>query len=163
MKQKQTATSKKTFVRSNLMVWIITAITLSIGAWLIFQKPAIAEEIVVYKSPTCGCCNDWIKHLKENGFSVEAHNKQNMSEIKNELGVPRRLQSCHTAKVNGYVIEGHVPADLITKMLREKPQIKGLSVPGMPMGSPGMEGPRKDDYDIVMFSENGKTSVYASR
>ncbi|MET0082856.1 MAG: DUF411 domain-containing protein [Sedimenticola sp.] len=163
MKQKQATSSKKTFVRPDVTVWFITAITLLLGAWLILQKPVSAEEIVVYKSPTCGCCNDWIKHLEKNGFSVKAHDKNNMSEIKQELGVPRRLQSCHTAKVNGYVIEGHVPADLISKMLREKPQIKGLSVPGMPMGSPGMEGPRKDDYNIVTFTESGKTSVYASR
>ncbi|MES9870093.1 MAG: DUF411 domain-containing protein [Sedimenticola sp.] len=163
MKQKQTTSSKKTFVRPDVIVWFITAITLSLGAWLALKNTASAEEIVVYKSPTCGCCNDWIKHLEKNGFSVQAHDKNIMSEIKQELGVPRRLQSCHTAKVNGYVIEGHVPADLISKMLREKPQIKGLSVPGMPMGSPGMEGPRKDDYNIVTFTESGKTSVYASR
>ncbi|MET0100089.1 MAG: DUF411 domain-containing protein [Sedimenticola sp.] len=163
MKQKQTTSSKKTFVRPDVTVWFITAITLLLGAWLILQKPVSAEEIVVYKSPTCGCCNDWIKHLEKNGFSVQAHDKNNMSEIKQELGVPRRLQSCHTAQVNGYVIEGHVPADLISKMLREKPQIQGLSVPGMPMGSPGMEGPRKDDYNIMTFTESGKTSVYASR
>ena len=121
------------------------------------------HNIVVYKSPSCGCCKEWVKHLKNNGFSVEVHNQQNVAPIKRELGVPARLQSCHTAKVGDYVIEGHVPADLISKLLVEKPKIKGLAVPGMPMGSPGMEGPRKDDYDIVTFSENGRTSIYASR
>lgn len=119
--------------------------------------------MVVYKSPTCGCCKNWVNHLKENGYSVEVHNQRNMNSIKSELGVPRHLQSCHTAKVGGYVVEGHVPADVIGRLLKEKPQIKGLAVPGMPMGSPGMEGPRKDAYDILTFQENGRNTVYSSR
>jgi hypothetical protein len=86
-----------------------------------------------------------------------------MSPIKTELGVPRHLQSCHTATVGGYVLEGHVPAEEIARLLKEKPQIKGLAVPGMPMGSPGMDGPRKDAYDVVTFQENGRTTVFASR
>ena len=122
-----------------------------------------AADVVVYKSPTCGCCKNWISHLQENGFTVEVHNRHDMSPIKSELGVPRHLQSCHTAKVGDYVVEGHVPAEEIARLLDEKPAVMGLAVPGMPMGSPGMEGPRKDAYDILTFQKNGRTSVYARR
>ena len=116
----------------------------------------------MYKSPTCGCCSEWIKHLEENGFSVKAEDLRNVNQIKAELGVPNKLRSCHTAKIGDYVIEGHVPAQEITRLLKERPQVKGLAVPGMPMGSPGMEGPRKDRYDVLTFDKNGKSSVYAS-
>ncbi|MEN8167256.1 MAG: DUF411 domain-containing protein [Pseudomonadota bacterium] len=133
------------------------------SSMLLIAQPAEAADVVIYKSPTCGCCKNWVSHLQENGFTVEVHERRNMSPIKTELGVPRQLQSCHTAKVGGYVVEGHVPADVITRLLKEKPPVKGLAVPGMPMGSPGMEGPRKDPYDILTFQESGKTSVYASR
>lgn len=119
--------------------------------------------MVVYKSPSCGCCKKWVSHLEQNGYTVEVHDQSNLSSIKAEMGVPRRMQSCHTAKVGGYVVEGHVPADVIARLLKEKPQIRGLVVPGMPMGSPGMEGSRKDPYDVFAFQENGKTTVYASR
>ncbi|MCU7815730.1 MAG: DUF411 domain-containing protein [Candidatus Thiodiazotropha sp. (ex Rostrolucina anterorostrata)] len=121
-----------------------------------------AADIVVYKSPTCGCCSAWIKHLQKNGFSVEMHDRKNMQLVKNSLGVPNHLQSCHTALVGGYIVEGHVPADDITRLLKEKPAVKGVTVPGMPMGSPGMEGPRKDKYDVLTFEKNGKTRVYSS-
>ena len=144
-------------------IWILTGILLITGGVLLNQQPSKAADIVVYKSPTCGCCKSWIQHLKTNGFSVEIHDQTNMSPIKNELGVPSKLQSCHTAKVGDYIIEGHVPADLITRLLKEKPNVKGLAVPGMPMGSPGMEGPRKDPYDVVTFQENGTSRVYAHR
>ena len=129
---------------------------------MLIQQPATAEEVVVYKSPTCGCCGDWIKHLQSNGYKVTVHDRQNLNPIKAEMGVPRRLQSCHTAKVGDYVIEGHVPAEDIARLLQEKPQVAGLTVPGMPMGSPGMEGPRKDPYDVLTFQRNGRTAVYAS-
>ena len=126
-------------------------------------RPAWAADVVVYKSPTCGCCNKWVTHLEKHGFRVETHDERNMSRIKSELGVPRYLHSCHTAKVGDYIVEGHVPADEITRLLSEKPGVRGLAVPGMPMGSPGMEGPRKDAYDILTFDEAGRTSVFASR
>ena len=94
---------------------------------------------------------------------MEARDRTDMNPVKAVIGVPRHLRSCHTAVVDGYVVEGHVPADLITRMLTEKPDIKGLAVPGMPMGSPGMEGPRKDVYDVLTFDSKGRTSVYATR
>ncbi len=148
---------------TKLFSWIITGAAIFIGAILLQQKQSLAADIVVYKSPTCGCCNKWIDHMKANGFTVEAHNNPDMQPIKQRIGVPSNLQSCHTAVVDGYVFEGHVPADVVIRMLKEKPAIKGLAVPGMPMGSPGMEGSRKDAYDVVTFDQDGRTTVYTSR
>ncbi len=144
---------------------LLVAGGLLLGSILPVQKSAQAADIVVYKSPTCGCCKKWVSHLEQNGYTVEVHNqnRNTLNSIKAEMGVPRGLQSCHTAKVGGYVIEGHVPADVIARLLKEKPQIKGVAVPGMPMGSPGMAGPRRDSYDVLALQENGKTSVFASR
>ena len=113
-------------------------------------------EITVYKSPTCGCCSKWITHLEDNGFKVFARDVANVDPVKVENGLPYGLGSCHTGLVNGYVIEGHVPASDIHRLLEEKPAIKGLAVPGMPIGSPGMEqGDKKDAYDVVAFDEEG--------
>lgn len=120
-------------------------------------------EITVYKSATCGCCKKWIAHLEDNNFQVNAVNVANVNQYKQEYGVSRELASCHTAIVDGYVIEGHVPAADIQKLLTEKPKVKGLSVPGMPVGSPGMEqGNRKDPYNVVSFDEAGNKKVFNS-
>lgn len=150
--------------KSTLWVWLGALGVAAIAGLLFFQtqKPA-AAEIVVYKSPTCGCCSKWVTHLEQSGFTVAAHNRSDMPQIKRTYGVPQQAQSCHTAKVGGYVIEGHVPADVIARLLREKPDIKGLAVPGMPMGSPGMEGPRKDPYDVVALGRDGSMTVYERR
>ena len=162
MKKQKIMKSNQSSAYGKLVAWL-TGVTLMMSSLLLIAQPANAADVVVYKSPTCGCCKNWISHLQENGFTVEVHNRRNMNPIKTELGVPRHLQSCHTATVGGYVLEGHVPADDIARLLKEKPAIKGLAVPGMPMGSPGMEGPRKDAYDVVTFRENGRTTVFASR
>jgi hypothetical protein len=148
-----------------LIALLITAGVVGLGSLLLNQKSAQAADIVVYKSSTCGCCKKWVSHLEQNGYTVEVHNqnRNKLSSIKAEMGVPRGLQSCHTAKIGGYVIEGHVPADEIARLLKEKPQIKGLVVPGMPMGSPGMEGPKQDSYDVLALQENGETSIFASK
>lgn len=119
--------------------------------------------ITVYKSPTCGCCSKWVDHLEENGFEVKAVDTQETAMMKMRYGVPADLSSCHTALVDGYVVEGHVPAEEIKRMLTEKPDVAGLAVPGMPMGSPGMEGSRVDSYDIMAFKKDGSRSIYASR
>lgn len=150
-------------VSGKITAWVFAIALITLGGWGLTQMPAKAADIVVYKSPTCGCCKAWVSHLEENGFTVETHDQVNMNPIKAEMGVPYQYRSCHTAKVGDYVIEGHVPADLIGKLLQEKPPIKGLAVPGMPMGSPGMEGPRKDDYDVMAFQANGKATIYSSR
>jgi len=155
--------SGKNEVSSRLTVWLATLGVLMGGVALMVSQGAGAADIVVYKSPTCGCCTKWVEHLEGAGFSVDVENHRDLSPIKAEHGVPRRMQSCHTAKVGDYTVEGHVPADVIQRMLDEKPDIKGLAVPGMPMGSPGMEGPRKDDYDVLAIGNDGRTTVYARR
>jgi hypothetical protein len=122
-----------------------------------------ADTVVVYKSPTCGCCTAWVEHMRESGFTVVAHDTTDLEPIKRQLGVPAGHVSCHTATVRGYTIEGHVPADLIRKLIDEKSPHAGLAVPGMPMGSPGMEGVVKQQYDVFAFDRNGRVDVYAKR
>lgn len=119
--------------------------------------------MTVYKSPTCGCCAKWIEHASAAGFAVTKNDLADNTVVKNTHGVPAHLRSCHTTLVGGYVVEGHVPADIVRKLLRERPKIAGIAVPGMPMGSPGMEGARRDRYDIVAFDRNGQTSLFATR
>ena len=137
-----------------------------IAALLLAPLAAGAEplpEVVMHKDPNCGCCGQWAEHLQANGFRVKTVPERDMESVKRRLAVPQRLTSCHTAKVGGYVIEGHVPASAIKRLLREKPAVSGLSVPGMPLGSPGMEVPgKKDAYDVVAFDRAGKTAVFES-
>lgn len=161
MAKRSTDKSKKTFLGGKAALAIGGGISLLVGGILYGLQPTGAAEILVYKSPTCGCCGEWVNHLKRNGFTVEVHDRLDMRPIKREFGVPGRLQSCHTAQVDGYVIEGHVPASDIARLLREKPSFKGLAAPGMPMGSPGMEGPRSDPYAVLAIQPDGATSVYA--
>lgn len=134
------------------------ALVLALG----FPLAASAAEMMVYKSPTCGCCHKWVEHLQANGFSVKVQNQEDLSAIKQAHGLTRELASCHTATVEGYVIEGHVPAADIQRLLKERPPVAGLAVPGMPMGSPGMEGPRAEPYDVVSFDKVGRVKVFAS-
>ena len=124
--------------------------------------PPIA--ITVYKTPQCGCCRTWVDHLRKNGFDVTTHDVDDISAIKTKLGVPSDLGSCHTAVAGSYVVEGHVAADEIQKLLATKPKIAGVAVPGMPAGSPGMEVPgrKADKYDVIAFAKDGKRSVFAS-
>lgn len=120
------------------------------------------DTVVVYKSPTCSCCSKWIEHLQQAGFRVEAHNESEMSQVKTRLGVPEELASCHTALINGYVIEGHVPADDIKQLLAKHPKARGLAVPGMPIGSPGMEmGTRVDAYDVLLMADGKPPAIFA--
>jgi hypothetical protein len=129
---------------------------------LLFAQPA-APAMVVYKDPSCGCCKLWVEHVKAAGFTVSVRDSSDVASVKKRQGVPARLYSCHTAIVGGYVIEGHVPADLVQKLLKEKPKVAGLAVPGMPSGSPGMEQGPKEPYEVLAFDAAGKTTVYAKR
>jgi len=126
--------------------------------------PQELPSVTVYKSPTCGCCEAWVEHLRDNGFEVEEKNQQDIESVKNMLGVPPKLRSCHTAVVGKYLVEGHVPASDIKRLLAEKPQVAGLAVPGMPMGSQGMEMPGQpaQHYDVVAFDAHGKATVFQS-
>jgi len=117
-----------------------------------------SPKIVVTKDPTCGCCSGWVEHLRASGFTAEVIESGEINRVKVRLGVPQDLSSCHTAEINGYVIEGHVPASAITRLLAEKPQAKGLAVPGMPVGSPGMEveGSPPETYSVILFGPSGQ-------
>jgi len=146
--------------------WLRLAVSGAAVAVASGAVPAFAESptaITVYKDPSCGCCKKWVEHLRANGFAVTTRDMNDLSEVKATFGVPKALQSCHTATTGRYVVEGHVPADLIQKMLREHAKIAGLAVPGMVNGSPGMESGAPDHYDVIAFSKNGATSVYAKR
>jgi len=121
---------------------------------------AAAPAVSVYKTRTCGCCAKWVDHLKANGFAPTVTDVPSTAEYRKQYGVPEQLQSCHTAVVGGYTIEGHVPAADIHRLLKQKPKAKGLAVPGMPMGSPGMEGARVDPYSVLLFSTDGRTTVF---
>jgi hypothetical protein len=127
--------------------------------------PAAAAPVAVYKSATCGCCAKWNDHMRTAGFTVNSTDLPDVAAVKDKHGVPAALRSCHTAVVGGYVIEGHVPADVIKKLLRERPAIVGIAAPGMPTGSPGMEveGRPADSYNVMSFDKSGATKVYASR
>lgn len=118
--------------------------------------------IDVYKTPTCGCCSKWVEHLRSNGFAVRTTNLDTLDDVKARHAVPSRVQSCHTGLVDGYVIEGHVPASDIQALLQKRPPIVGLAVPGMPVGSPGMEGPNARPYDVVTFDKQGRTGVFTT-
>jgi hypothetical protein len=135
-----------------------TAAVRSVSSAPATKKPTIT----VYKDPNCGCCKNWIAYLAKHGYTVDAKDTPNMTEIKRSLGVPDALTACHTAVVNGYLIEGHVSAEDIDRLLAQKPTIAGIAVPGMPMSSPGMDGPRTQGYKVFSFDKTGKTRVFAS-
>jgi hypothetical protein len=134
------------------------------------DKPAeVAQQgdnfVEVWKTPTCGCCSEWVEHLEENGFTVKVNDVQNTDSFRAALGMPQQYGSCHSAKIAGYAIEGHVPAEDIKKLLVEKPaDVVGLSVPAMPMGSPGMEHPnfpeKRAEYDVLLVNKGGSYSAY---
>ena len=133
------------------------------GGFVLMNESLKAAEpaMTVYKTKTCGCCGKWVEHLRTNGFTVNVKEVESMDETHRQFGVPDKLVSCHTGIIAGYAVEGHVPAAEVRRMLKEKPKAKGLAVPGMPMGSPGMEqGPRKDTYFVLLFDEKGETKEY---
>lgn len=120
-----------------------------------------SPTVEIYKSATCGCCGQWAEYMRGAGFKVVEHNVEDIAAVTSQAGVPNELASCHVAHVGGYVIEGHVPAEDIKKMLAEKPAIAGLAVPGMVAGSPGMDSPTPQHYDVIAYDKEGATSVYA--
>ena len=151
--------------------WLLQASTatlaaLTASAWAVSptpSAPATRPLIEVWKDPNCGCCQDWIAHMEQNGFAVKVHNTGN-NAIRARLGLPQKLGSCHTARVQGYVLEGHVPATEVQRLLHTRPRALGLAVPGMPVGSPGMDGPayggRRDPYDVLLVRLDGSTAVF---
>lgn len=136
--------------------FLLAALLASSAAWA-----AAPAEVEVFKSPHCGCCKGWVEHLRQNGFQVQTHDVNDVPAARAKLGMPDRLGSCHTAKVGGYLVEGHVPAADIQRLLKEKPKALGLAVPSMPPGSPGMESPKPVPYDTLLVQADGSTRVFA--
>jgi hypothetical protein len=132
-------------------------------ALLAMSANASAATLLVTKSATCGCCAHWVEHMKKAGFTVKVNTVEDVTPTARRLGVPDALRSCHTSEIGGYVIEGHVPAADVKRLLATKPKATGIAVPGMVMGSPGMEhGDHKQPYQVVLFEKSGKTKVFAS-
>ena len=152
--------------------WLATTLPL-LGAGLVIATwPDLARAAAdsatpmeLWKDPNCGCCKDWVDHMQANGFAVKVHDTGN-NAVRARLGLPQKLGSCHTALVGGYLVEGHVPATDVRALLRQKPKALGLAVPGMPVGSPGMDGPeygnRRDRYDVLLVARDGSTRVFNS-
>jgi hypothetical protein len=141
--------------RRTLLQGALAALLLAAGG-----AQAALPVIEVYKSASCSCCHLWVEHLRANGFTVKARDVANPTDYREKFGVPDALGSCHTGLVAGYALEGHVPAAEIKRLLSERPKAKGLAVPGMPLGSPGMEGPRQDSYDVLLIQADGHHKVY---
>ena len=154
--------SRRDFIR---LTTVSAAAVATTGPLAALAATAPTRKIIVYKSPSCGCCREWVKRVEAAGFTVVPHDVPDMTDIKTSFRVPEALSSCHTGVIAGYVIEGHVPPDLIKRVVAERPKIVGLAVPGMPVGAPGMEmnGRPADHYDVIAFDRAGKTRVYASR
>ena len=125
------------------------------------ESKVSALEMTVFKSPTCGCCGAWVSHLEDNGFTVKTIDTSQTQKVKDDLTVPGELRSCHTGVIGGYVVEGHVPAEAVLKLMQDKPAISGLAVPGMPLGSPGMEHPEPENYEVIAYQADGTQTVYA--
>ena len=146
------------------VVSVIAAVTAGLVFWVAFPTVPKDADVIVYKTPTCHCCRKWVKHLRHHDLSVAVVNVRNTRTVQDRLNVPKTLGSCHTAKAGNYFIEGHVPADLVQRLLVEQPEdVRGLVVPGMPIGSPGMEGPNPVEYDVLSLNKRGEVKVYATR
>ena len=139
---------------------VITAYSMATGL-MVFAEDAISKDITVYKNPECGCCNKWIKYLKENNYNVIEKDTRDVLAVKKQLGVPENLAACHTAVIDGYVVEGHATTRDIKKLLLFRPEVTGIAIPGMPIGSPGMEqGSTKEKYNVMTFDKEGKSDVF---
>lgn len=151
---------KNVFFLARSRISLALATSILLAGW----QPANANvgEITVFKDPNCGCCGKWAQHMRANGFKVDEIPTRKMGDVKRQSGVPGSLGSCHTAKIGGYIVEGHVPAADVMRLLRERPTVTGISAPGMPVGSPGMEGPFPvSRYEVVSFDAKGGVEIFA--
>ena len=149
--------------RRALLALAAVAGVAGLGALPHLLAASVRTQVAVWKTPNCGCCKDWVKHLQANGFDVVTHDVKETASKRLALGLPEKYGSCHTATVNGYVLEGHVPAREVLRLLREKPTAIGLAVPGMPVGSPGMEmDGATDAYDVMLVLKDGSARVFQS-
>jgi hypothetical protein len=145
------------------IIFTIGLFLISMGSWAKTAQSDKPFDMVVYRSPSCSCCKKWVDHVKQNNFNIQDIVTDDVQAIKDKYGVPPEMASCHTAIVDGYVIEGHVPADDILSLLKTKPKVIGISVPGMPKGTPGMEmGGTKDPYDVMSFDRDKRFAVFSS-
>jgi hypothetical protein len=142
--------------------WLAALLATALGIPGTVTRAADPAVVQVFKSPTCGCCAIWVDHFRESGFQVDVTEQADMAPVKQRFGIAPQHASCHTAVVNGYIVEGHVPAADIARLLEERPKIKGLVLPGMPIGSPGMEGPSPERYDVLALDASGATRVFAT-
>jgi len=142
---------------------LVVAVALSAAGAVSLAGRQAPVTVEVFKSPTCGCCANWVTHLRDHKFTVRTTDTDQVDAVKNKHGVPAAARSCHTALVGGYVLEGHVPAADVQRLLKERPAIVGLAVGGMPVGSPGMEVPGRpaDPYDVLAFDKSGRTTVFS--
>ena len=140
---------------------LLTAVASGLVAVPLSRPRAEPRAMTVYKSPWCGCCGAWVDHVRAAGFTVELHDVDDLAPIKRMAGIPETLASCHTASIDGYAIEGHVPAHVVRRLLDERPAVRGLAVPGMPIGSPGMEGPSPEPYAVYSFADGRRPERYA--
>jgi hypothetical protein len=153
-------------MKSKILIVILSLAAVGILGFMVIQTRPISNikggssqgngiTAIVYKSPSCGCCGVYSSYMKKEGYDVQTKNIQDMSVIKKELGVPHELESCHTMEIGGYVVEGHIPEEAVQKLLEEKPDIKGIGMAGMPSGSPGMSGPKTEDFVIYKITHEG--------
>lgn len=158
-------TTRRDFLRTAGAALGAAATVSVLGRSLAAQQQQALPTMTVYKSASCGCCRLWVDHIRTNGITVRTVDTDNLGTVKSEMGIPGALASCHTAVIGGFLVEGHVPAGDIKRLLREKPKVRGLAVPGMPIGSPGMEqGPVAgyERYEVLAFEQNGSTRVFAT-
>ena len=127
------------------------------------RNASAPQSVTVYRTASCGCCGKWVDHLRASGFEPTVHMVESMDQAPPRKNVPAPLHSCHTATLDGYIVEGHVPADVIRQLLKERPRVEGIAVPGMPLGSPGMEAPNPQPYEVLTFDAQGRTTVFARR
>lgn len=142
--------------------WLARMGTSMLFAALFAPAAMAANALAVYSDPSCGCCGAWVDYLRAQGYTVTVHQDQPMAAVKARLGVPPGTTSCHTAVIDGYVVEGHVPVEDVRRLLAERPDARGLTAPGMPMGSPGMEMGAPERYDVVLIGRDGSTRIFAS-
>ena len=152
-------------MKNSKIVLLVIVVLIAIGGYVIFSPDEMesTEEkihVTVYKSPNCGCCNNYIGYLKRKGFEVEKINTDDMETVRESNGIPYNLESCHTTIIGDYVVEGHIPIEAINSLLEDKPAIKGIAMPGMPSGSPGMPGAKLANFTIYSLNEDGGSSVY---
>lgn len=151
--------SRRAVLGQSLSTWGVVVLAQPLTA--LARTPT--KQLTVWKTPTCGCCGDWVSHLRKSGFEVVINNVNDTGPIRKQFGLADKFGACHTARLNGYVIEGHVPAQELNRLLDERPVALGLAVPGMPMGSPGMDaGGSRDAYSVLLVQSDGKSRIYQS-